>query len=98
MDIAKAINPNKTIKLIGIRPGEKINETMINQDDSEYTYSYNNFYKILPSIHNWHLNKKRIKNGKKVNPGFVYSSNENKHWMSKIEIKKWIVKNFKNNF
>ena len=38
------------IKFIGVRPGEKINEIMISKDDSQYTYSYNNYYKILPSL------------------------------------------------
>ena len=46
IDIAKAINPNKKIKFIGVRPGEKINEIMISKDDSQYTYSHNNYYKI----------------------------------------------------
>ena len=95
-DIAKAINPNKKIKIIGIRPGEKINEIMISQDDSRYTFSYKNYFKILPSINNWSLDKSRIKNGKKVKLGFEYISHTNNVWMSKSQIKKWISKNFSN--
>ena len=95
LDIAKAINPNKKIKFIGVRPGEKINEIMISKDDSQHTYSYNNYYKILPSLNNWNLDKKRIKNGKRVNQNFHYSSELNNQWMSKSEIKKWIIKNLK---
>jgi UDP-N-acetylglucosamine 4,6-dehydratase/5-epimerase len=97
-DIAKAIDSNKKLKIIGIRPGEKINEIMISADDSRYTYSYDNFYKILPSINKWNIDKNRVKNGRKVKLGFEYSSDINKHWLNKIEIKKWIIKNFKNNF
>ena len=95
-DIAKAINPNKKIKIIGIRPGEKINEIMISQDDSRYTYSYKNYFKILPSINNWSLDKSRIKNGKKVKLGFEYISDTNNVWMNQSQIKKWILKNFSN--
>jgi UDP-N-acetylglucosamine 4,6-dehydratase (inverting) len=94
IDIAKAINPNKKIKIIGIRPGEKINEIMISQDDSRYTFVYKNYYKILPSINNWSLDKSRIKNGKKVKLGFEYTSDINNTWMSQSQLKKWILKNF----
>ena len=86
----------KKIEIIGIRPGEKINETMISQDDSRYTYSYKNYYKILPSINNWNEDKVRIKNGKKVELGFQYVSDINSDWMTASEIKKWILKNFEN--
>lgn len=94
IDIAKAINPKKKIKIIGIRPGEKINEVMISQDDSRYTFVYKNYYKILPSINNWSLDKFRIKNGKKIKFGFEYTSDTNNTWMSQSQIKKWISKNF----
>ena len=94
IDIAKAINPKKKIKIIGIRPGEKINEVMISQDDSRYTFVYKNYYKILPSINNWSLDKFRIKNGKKIKLGFEYTSDTNNTWMSQSQIKKWISKNF----
>lgn len=95
IDIAKAINPKKKFKIVGIRPGEKINEIMISSDDSRYTYSYKNFFKILPNINNWNIDKKRIKNGKKVKIGFEYSSDINDDWMNSKDIKNWINKNYK---
>lgn len=94
IDIAKSINPIKKIKFIGIRPGEKINEIMISQDDSRYTYDYKSYFKILPSINNWNLDKFRIKNGKKVKLGFEYVSNINTFWIKPLQIKKWIEKNY----
>ena len=96
IDIAKAIDKKKNIKIIGIRPGEKIHEIMISKDDSRFTYSYKNFYKILPQINNWNLDKSRIKGGKKVKLGFEYVSNVNSSWMNQIKIKNLIKKNFKN--
>ena len=68
---------------------------MISSDDSRYTYSYKNFFKILPNINNWNIDKKRIKNGRKVKLGFEYSSDVNSDWMKTKDIKKWINKNFK---
>ncbi len=94
MNIAKAIDQNKKINFIGVRPGEKINETMISSEDSRYTYEYGKYYKILPSIHNWHLDRNRIKKGKKVKLNFEYSSNSNSDWMSANQMKNWIKKNF----
>lgn len=93
IDIAKAIDPKKKIKFIGIRPGEKIHEIMISSDDSRYTYSYKDYFKILPSINDWNYDKSRIKKGKKVKLGFEYISNNNSNWISHKHINKWIKSN-----
>ena len=92
-DIAKVISPNAKQKIIGIRPGEKLHEQMISQEDSFYTYEYPDYYKILPQINDWGKDRLRIKNGKKVTDGFVYSSDNNKEWMTKSDLKKWIDEN-----
>tara|TARA_B100000900_G_C20502602_1_gene684423 strand:+ start:156 stop:1145 length:990 start_codon:yes stop_codon:yes gene_type:complete len=93
IDIAKSINPKAKLNIIGIRPGEKIHEQMIGSEDAMYTYEYKNYFKILPSLFNWNLDKKRIKNGKKVSDNFVYSSNNNNKWMTQKELKTWIKSN-----
>ena len=97
IDIARAINNKSKFEIIGIRPGEKLHEQMIGYEDSDYTYEYKDYYKILPSINNWFLDKKRIKNGKKVSINFKYSSDLNKDWMTKEFLSKWILNN-KSNF
>jgi len=93
VDIAKVIAPKAKHKIIGIRPGEKLHEQMISSDDSYSTYEYSNYYKILPQINEWGKDNLRIKNGKKVLEGFVYSSDNNKEWMTKSNLKKWIDSN-----
>ena len=92
-DIAKVITPKAKHKIIGIRPGEKLHEQMISNDDSYSTYEYEDYYKILPMINEWGVDNFRIKRGKKVPEGFVYKSDSNKEWMTKTELKKWIDKN-----
>jgi UDP-N-acetylglucosamine 4,6-dehydratase (inverting) len=92
-DIAKAINEKAKLKLIGIRPGEKLHEQMIGSEDAPYTYEYLDYYKILPMINNWNKDKKRIGSGKKVKDNFIYSSLNNKDWMTTTFLKKWIRKN-----
>ena len=92
-DIATAVSPNAKQKTIGIRPGEKLHEQMIGIEDSYYTYEYNNYFKILPTINNWSKDPERINNGKKVVEGFQYSSNSNSDWMDIESLRKWIEKN-----
>ena len=52
-DIAKVVAPEAKLKIIGIRPGEKLHEQMIGIEDSPLTFEYAEYYKILPAIHNW---------------------------------------------
>jgi UDP-N-acetylglucosamine 4,6-dehydratase (inverting) len=97
-DIAMVIAPKAKHKIIGIRPGEKLNEQMIGFDDSYSTYEYPFYYKILPQIYEWGKDRLRIKNGKKVPEGFIYSSENNQEWMTKSELQKWINRNKNNIF
>jgi len=92
-DIAKVIAPKAKHLITGIRPGEKLHEQMIGSEDSYYTYEYSNYFKILPQIFEWANDKKRIKNGKKVKEGFIYSSENNQEWMTKSSLLAWIKKN-----
>ena len=93
LDILKAVSSKPKIKKIGIRPGEKIHEQMISLEDAVTTYEYNDYFKILPTINNWHLDKERIRQGKKVPIGFKYASNTNSEWMTVSQLISWI-KNF----
>lgn len=93
MDIADSISKKSKKEFVGIRPGEKLHEMMIGFEDAENTYEYPMFYKILPQIFNETQKKKMIKNGKKVSRDFIYSSQNNKKWMNKQELAKWIKEN-----
>ncbi|GHT92352.1 UDP-N-acetylglucosamine 4,6-dehydratase (inverting) [Spirochaetia bacterium] len=92
-DIAKAVSEDAGQKIIGIRPGEKLHEQMIGVEDAAFTYEYKNHFKILPQIHQWGDDPHRIKDGKLVPGGFVYSSDNNPEWMTIAELRKWIVEN-----
>ena len=89
-DIAQAISKKSSYDVIGIRPGEKLHEQMIGEEDVLYTFEYDDYYKILPSINGWSKDNERIKKGKKVDPEFTYCSNNNKEWMSDKELLDWI--------
>ena len=90
IDLAKVIDPKRKIKIVGIRPGEKLHEEMISLEDAYSTYDYSDHFKILPQINNIFLNKKRIKNGKRVNENFNYKSDLNNDWIKKEKLKKLI--------
>ena len=90
VDIAKAVNPNARLERVGIRPGEKLHEQMISEEDSHYTYEYPEHFKVLPAIHSWHNDFKRIKDGTRVAEGFVYSSHSNSQWMSADDLAAWV--------
>ncbi len=96
LDIAKAIAPKANHKIIGIRPGEKLHEQLISTDESNSTFEYFDYYKILPSINNWKTDKLRVKDGIKVSDGFNYSSDINTEWMNQKDLKSWI--NLNKNF
>ncbi len=92
-DIARAVAPDAEHKIIGIRPGEKIHEQMIGMEDAPYTLAYPSHYKILPMIHDWASDPERIKNGIRVPPDFVYTSDNNQEWMSIKALQDWIAAN-----
>lgn len=81
LDVAKAIGPDCEIKIVGIRPGEKIHEEMITSSDSFTTYDLGKYYVILPTIPVWNLaDYITVFNAKLVPEGFNYSSGQNTHW------------------
>ena len=71
MQLAEAVAPGVEIKFTGIRPGEKLHEQMIGEQDAPYTYEYSDYYKIVPNIFDWANDPERIKDGKKVSTEFV---------------------------
>jgi len=93
IDIAEAIAPEAEQKIVGIRPGEKLHEQMIGTEDAPHTYEYPGHYKILPAIHNWSKDEKRINGGKPVEPDFTYCSDNNKEWMTIETLRAWIKQN-----
>ncbi len=88
IDLAKAMDSGNKLKILGIRPGEKIHEQMISSSDSYSTYEMENSYIILPQD-NIKLNQFYLKkmNAKKVKAGFEYSSDKNGKFLSIKEIK-----------
>ena len=92
-DIANVVAPGKPHNVVGIRPGEKLHEQMIGEEDALFTFEYEEHFKILPSINDWYLSKARIKDGQRVDEGFSYRSDTNTEWMSDADLADWIKAN-----
>lgn len=93
VDVASVVAPGARQEVVGIRPGEKLHEQMISEEDSYFTYEYPEHFKILPAINNWGTSEERIKDGKKVAAGFSYTSDNNPVWMQPAELRAWIDAN-----
>ena len=93
-DLARVVAPDAKQEVVGIRPGEKLHEQMIGEEDAIYTYEYPEHYKILPAINNWDKDVNRIKDGVKVKDDFNYSSDNNAEWMTDAQLQAWIDRNW----
>ena len=93
IDICKSINPKKKIKIIGVRPGEKIHEELISTFESQNTIDIGNFYIILPlrdlkKVKSNYTKKFRVKS---LRENFSYNSLENKKYLNSKELLKIIL-------
>ncbi len=91
--LAQVIAPECEHQIIGIRPGEKLHETMIPEDDARLAVEFPEYYAILPSHNYWTTNSASTNdNGTKCTEGFKYSSDTNNWWLSDAEINELIQK------
>ena len=88
VDLAETIEPNAKRKIIGIRPGEKIHETLLTHDEARHSKEFKDSFIIEPE----HSFRQYLIEGKPVKEGFVYSSDNNKDWIKNNELKR-LIKN-----
>jgi UDP-N-acetylglucosamine 4,6-dehydratase len=90
IDVAEVVSPGIPLRIIGIRPGEKLHEVMITEDDSNYTLEFDTFYAILaPFLLETEYYRK---NGLKVPIGFSFTSANNKLWHTHETFRSVLVK------
>jgi UDP-N-acetylglucosamine 4,6-dehydratase/5-epimerase len=81
-DLATAMAPHLPQRVIGIRPGEKLHEMMITEDDARHTVRLSDSYAILPAFPFWRpKDSPAPQSGDPVPEGFSYVSNENEEWL-----------------
>ena len=94
VDLAKAMAPDLTIKIIGIRPGEKLHEIMCPADDSHLTVEFKDYFVIAPSITFFTRDNDFTSNaigdtGKNVEQSYEYNSGTNPHFLNLDEIRNY---------
>ena len=87
IDLAKAIAPEARIEVIGIRPGEKLHEVLISEDEARTTIELADKYIVQPAEEMW-FGQEWSDKGKKMADGFRYASNTNSAWLNISEIQK----------
>jgi UDP-N-acetylglucosamine 4,6-dehydratase len=86
VDLARAMGPDCELVDIGIRPGEKLHEVMISEDDARSTLDVGSHYVICPEFAWWDSHGVSTRGGKPVAEGFRYSSEINTDWLTTEQI------------
>lgn len=90
IDLAKAIAPKAKIDIIGIRPGEKLHEVLISEDEARHTVELEKMFVVQPAEAFW-FGYSWQDRGKLLSDGFRYSSDNNVEWLDVEGIKKYIA-------
>ncbi len=93
VDLARAIDPECTFKIIGIRPGEKIHEVLISEDEARKVKVFDGIFVILPQFFESPEVHEKYRKYPKVPEGFSYRSDKNQEWLTVKDLKK-ILKDF----
>ncbi|MGH7000944.1 MAG: UDP-N-acetylglucosamine 4,6-dehydratase (inverting) [Stellaceae bacterium] len=83
VDLARSLAPHLPLKVVGIRPGEKLHEVMITEDDSRQTLELDDRYIIEPAFAWWSRGAYVAAGAHPVPDGFRYASDTNTDWLDK---------------
>jgi UDP-N-acetylglucosamine 4,6-dehydratase/5-epimerase len=90
VDLARAMDPDARLDVVGIRPGEKLHEEMISVHDSRSTRDMGEYYVIQPEFEWW--SRDRLEGGEPVSDGFSYSSDTNTRWLAIDELRDMVAR------
>jgi UDP-N-acetylglucosamine 4,6-dehydratase len=89
-DLAKVIAPEAELDVIGIRPGEKLHEVLINEDEARSTIELEDMFIVQPTTELW-FGRNWSDQGSSLPDGFRYNSETNPDWLSLDEIRKIVA-------
>jgi len=90
IDLARAIAPKVKIEVIGIRPGEKLHEVLISEDEARSTVELTDMFVVQPAEAMWFVHDWKSQ-GKPLPDGFRYASDTNPRWLDLEDIQKFIA-------
>lgn len=91
IDLADVIAPEAEIKIIGIRPGEKIYEVLLTEEEARHAQEFSEYFIVEPEYPLW--GGVRLEGGKPLKEGFRYTSDTCNWWLTKEELRE-IIKDF----
>jgi UDP-N-acetylglucosamine 4,6-dehydratase len=89
VDLARAIAPHAELDVVGIRPGEKLHEVLIHEDESRSAVDREGMYVIIPSATLWQRDLKYT--GDPLPEGFRYASDTNPDWLDVVQIRQMVA-------
>lgn len=89
VDLAKAIAPEAELEVIGIRPGEKLHEVLVSEDEARSTVELEDMYVVQPAVSPWFGYEWRER-GSSLPNGFSYASNTNEDWLTVEQIRELV--------
>lgn len=87
-DLADVIAPQAERRIIGIRPGEKINEILLTEEEARHAREFDDYFIIEPEFPFW--GKDTLEGGKPLPDSFRYTSDNNSWWLTKDELKRMV--------
>jgi UDP-N-acetylglucosamine 4,6-dehydratase len=90
VDLAKAIAPGVSMEVTGIRPGEKLHEVLISEDESRFTVEMEDMYVVQPSVNSWFGHDWQSE-AHMLPAGFRYGSDNNPQWLSVDQIREMVA-------
>jgi len=84
-ELADVIAPDAERKIIGIRPGEKIHEVLLTEEEARHAQEFDSYFVIEPEYALW--GEFKLEGGRPLASGFEYTSDQNRWWLTKKELK-----------
>jgi len=87
VDLAKAMAPELPTRVVGIRPGEKLHETLVTSDEARNAFELADHFVVAPAFHFWSADLHLANGARRVEDGFSYTSNGNDEWLAPAQLR-----------
>lgn len=88
-DLARVIAPQAELEIIGIRPGEKLHEVLVHEDEARSTVELEDMFVVMPTAELW-FGHEWQEQGLSLPDGYRYTSETNQRWLSDEEIRGYV--------